>query len=281
MRKSTINYIDTVIEFMKYATAGKPIIVFDLETTGLKRKVNKILSCSAVKYRYNAGTFEEIGKLDLFMNPGFHIPKEISAINGITDEMVKDAPDEDEGFKEIYKFFGDNPIVAGYNSTCFDQDFMEDLYQRAGGMSFTPLVHLDVLKMAKEKLHITNHKLSNVAEELGCDIGLTFHRSIDDVYATMKVFKVLLGMYLAPEEKCNKTVKVWAYNYWAPSHTLARIYIRTNPNTKTYYNIFKKSWHSDEKGLNLDDVRRQAFKLANATNEKEFVAAAKAKTKVK
>ena len=97
MRKSTIDYIDTVTSFMERAVAGEPMIFFDLETTGLKRSFNRILSCSAVKYRYNAGKFEEIGKLDFFMNPGFHIPDEASEVNGITDEMVKDAPDEDDG----------------------------------------------------------------------------------------------------------------------------------------------------------------------------------------
>ena len=100
MRKSTIDYIDTVTLFMERAIAGEPMIFFDLETTGLKRSFNRILSCSAVKYRYNAGKFEEIGKLDFFMNPGFHIPAEASEVNGITDEMVKDAPDEDDGFEE-------------------------------------------------------------------------------------------------------------------------------------------------------------------------------------
>ena len=124
---------------------------------------------------------------------------------------------------------------------------------------------------------MTSHKLSDVAEELGCDIGLTFHRSIDDVYATANVFKVLLGMYLIPEEECNKTAKAFAFNYWAPSHTLARVYVYTNPKTKTYYDVYQKSWNSDMEGLNLDDIRMQALRLSGAKDEKEFVAIAKEK----
>ena len=92
MRKSTIDYIDTVTSFMEQAIAGEPMIFFDLETTGLKRSFNRILSCSAVKYRYNAGKFEEIGKLDFFMNPGFHIPDEASEVNGITDFIRQYSP---------------------------------------------------------------------------------------------------------------------------------------------------------------------------------------------
>ena len=62
-----------------------------METTGIRPTLDRVISFSAIKYVKQGAVFKEIDRMDMFLNPGFHIPEEASAGNGITDEMVADA----------------------------------------------------------------------------------------------------------------------------------------------------------------------------------------------
>ena len=62
----------------------KPLLFFDLETTGLNVGKDKIVEISFIKVMPDG---EEIERTEL-INPGVHIPEECSAIHGITDEDV-------------------------------------------------------------------------------------------------------------------------------------------------------------------------------------------------
>ncbi|MDE5913465.1 MAG: 3'-5' exonuclease, partial [Muribaculaceae bacterium] len=73
----------------------KPIIFFDLETTGVNFQTDRIVELSYIKVKPN-GTEEE---RSYRVNPGIHIPEEASAIHHITDADVADKPK----FREIAK----------------------------------------------------------------------------------------------------------------------------------------------------------------------------------
>ena len=64
-------------------------MVFDLETTGINQERDEIIEISAVKVRNH----EIVEEFSTMVNPGRHIPAGATAVNGINDEMVKDAPD--------------------------------------------------------------------------------------------------------------------------------------------------------------------------------------------
>ncbi|HQE12856.1 MAG TPA: 3'-5' exonuclease, partial [Flavipsychrobacter sp.] len=66
----------------------KPIIFFDLETTGIDPAKDRIVEIAMIKINPDATRDQYIKKL----NPGIPIPKEASDIHGTTDEDVKDAP---------------------------------------------------------------------------------------------------------------------------------------------------------------------------------------------
>lgn len=66
----------------------RPIIFFDLETTGVDTARDRIVEISMVKVMPDG---EEITKTRR-LNPGMHIPEEASAIHGITDDDVRDCP---------------------------------------------------------------------------------------------------------------------------------------------------------------------------------------------
>ena len=268
---SVIDYKEEVYKLEEYLKRAYPIIVFDLETTGLKRDVDKILSCSAIKLEKINGVYKETNRINQFINPGFNISNEVTEINGIDNETVKDAPKERDAMINIKNFFGDNPIIIGYNSLSFDQGFMEKAYLRALGEEFKPLLHIDVYKMVKEKIQANGYKLSNIANELGADIGITFHQSMDDVIATLRVFKIVHPFYFGYEHKSNKIrLRVINARLWDKGHRIDRIYINTEPKCKVYYDCYKRAWFSEQDGVDLRRVREDILKKYNVDNEKDF-----------
>lgn len=273
MRKSVIQYKENVREMFRLA-ADRPIIFFDLETTGLRPSIDRILSFSAVKCVLGKGSLKETDRIDLFINPGFSIPYEASKVNGITNERVKDCPRERGAFPAIHRFLGEQPLVAGYNSVSFDQKFMDSMYMRQLGREFTPAAHVDVMKMAKEKLECERYTLKDVAREMGCDAGISFHNSIDDVIATKRVFTLLAPYYIKEEKEEKKEggrrLAVKSVSYWAPSHRLARLYVRTYPYSRTYFDLYKKEWHTDMEGADLDQLSVDVLLYTQSKDEREL-----------
>ena len=105
----------------------KPLIVFDLETTGLDMVKDRIIQISYIKVNPD-GT--EIRK-NQFINPEKEIPEEVVALTGISNEDVKDAPT----FKQMaatlsQEFTGCD--FAGYNSNHFDVPMLAEEFLRAG-----------------------------------------------------------------------------------------------------------------------------------------------------
>ena len=265
---------------LKELEKGRPLIVFDLETTGLKKLTDRILSFSAVKVTYDGISFREVNRINQFINPEMQIPQEVSNINGITNEMVADKPTEDEAAEIIKGFIGENAIIAGYNSKNFDEGLVDAMYQRVFGENFSYDLHTDVFPMAKELLDCEKYKLSMVAEKYGLNKGLTFHQSMDDVVATTRILQLSLGVYKKrirekemgqKEEKKYDFYKIYNPRLYAPSHRVERVYVATNPQTKTYYDGYKKEWCSDSDTINLPLVRQMILSREGVANEKELI----------
>ena len=259
-------------------------IVFDTETTGFSAEKNHIIQISAIKFSISSNLeIQEIERLDCYINPSYSLPPKIIEITGITDEFLMDKPYEEEVFYDyIYPFFGENPeCVIAYN-TPFDMRFLEALYARYG-KQFKPMYQLDVLEMARdlvEKTDSKKHNLASIAALYGVDDGITFHCSMDDVIATLRLFKVFIKEYEKQNEEKNlshhkKTPIISSMHYWQGYRGCSRIYIHTNLGA-FYYDIMKKQWDKKKDNLhNIEEVdmehlRNEAFKLANATNELEF-----------
>lgn len=272
-RLSSRPYKEEVDKVMDLLVKGWHIIFYDVETTGLKSKTSKILSLSAIKYKYEDSLFKEIDRLDVFINPCLPIPEEASKVNGITNKKVKDEMDEwDTHEKIIRPFFGDNPILAGYNILKFDDLFMQLLWLRSCGVELKPEAELDVLRMVQEKMNLKSSTLENAAKELGADFGLSFHTSIDDVIATERVAELLLPMYYDADEPAKFRFKVYGCHYQYYSHKNERIYVHTYPKSSTYYDVYAKSWHSDcLEGFNLKDLQTDVLRFMGVKDEKELV----------
>ncbi|MBD5286402.1 MAG: 3'-5' exonuclease [Muribaculaceae bacterium] len=105
----------------------RPIIFFDLETTGTSVTADRIVEISLIKVFPDGHTEEKTRRI----NPERHIPEESTAIHHITDDDVKDAPTFRQIAKSLHELFEDSDI-AGFNSNKFDVPLLIEEFGRAG-----------------------------------------------------------------------------------------------------------------------------------------------------
>ena len=105
----------------------RPLIVFDIESTGLFPRRDRIIELACIKVLPD-GT--EIEKCWL-MNPTVPIPPETTQIHGITNEMVKDCPTFRDNADEIFAFF-DGCDLSGFNADRYDIPCLEEEFARVG-----------------------------------------------------------------------------------------------------------------------------------------------------
>lgn len=111
----------------------KPLVFFDLETTGVDLSTDQIIQFSAIRLEpYNKREFHtKFTGIDLRIKPSIPIKPEATAVNQITDDMVKDCPSFKQVADEILTFFADADI-GGYNITGFDLPLLAEELLRVG-----------------------------------------------------------------------------------------------------------------------------------------------------
>ena len=105
----------------------KPLVIFDLETTGLDVVKDRVIQLSFIKV-YPDGK-EERG--DYLINPECHIMPVITQLTGISDETVKDKPTFKQLAKTLDEKFSGSDF-AGFNSNYFDIPMLAEEFLRAG-----------------------------------------------------------------------------------------------------------------------------------------------------
>ncbi|MFM9143135.1 MAG: exonuclease domain-containing protein [Bacteroidota bacterium] len=105
----------------------RPLVFFDLETTGLSIGKDRIVEFAGVKLKPD-GSVQE---LEQRLQPGIPIPLDVSKIHGIYDADVIGMPTLEEFAPRILQFF-DQADLAGYNSAYFDLPFLVDEMLRIG-----------------------------------------------------------------------------------------------------------------------------------------------------
>lgn len=253
---------------------GKHMIIFDTETTGLSCESCKVIQISAIKCVIEDNyQFREIGRLDTYINPEEKLQKKIIEITGITNELLKKYPNEKVQWPSIGEFFKDVDIVCGHNSP-FDVGFVKAMHMRHEDVSWNPEV-LDTLRMAQE-LHLKSeagsHKLGDLAEHFGLDYGLTFHNSMDDVIATMRLLRLFVDEYLEKRAEDNiekevietKIKNCWA---WTGYRGMQRLYVKVKHEDRVIWMNQRRpyDWGEKDKGsldiLNIKDIEQQVLKL--------------------
>lgn len=116
-------------------------VVFDVETTGLDKREDRLIEIGACVLRNG----EIVEEFNTFVNPGRPISRSSVEITGITDDMVKDAPDTREALRMLDGFIKGRPLCA-HNAT-FDVSFLRNLGKEYGLTFDTGM--LDTLALAR------------------------------------------------------------------------------------------------------------------------------------
>ncbi|MGN8644961.1 PolC-type DNA polymerase III [Gracilibacillus sp. HCP3S3_G5_1] len=157
--------------------ADDTYVVFDVETTGLSAIYDTIIELAAVKVHNG----EIIDRYESFANPHHPLSETTTNLTGITDDMVKDAPEVEEVLKEFHEWMGDAILVA--HNADFDMGFLNTGFKRIGYQEASNPV-IDTLELARLLFpELKNHRLNTLCKKL--DIELTqHHRAIYDAEAT-------------------------------------------------------------------------------------------------
>lgn len=161
-------------------------VVFDIETTGLSPKFNKIIEIGAVRVKDGKiiDTFSE------FVNPEVPIPYSITKLTSINDAMVLEAPTIEEILPRFLEYVGDGVLVA--HNASFDTGFIRE-FARRQGLVFDYTV-VDTMSLA----HILVPELGKFTLDRLCkqfNVSLeNHHRACDDADATARIFLKMLDM---------------------------------------------------------------------------------------
>lgn len=180
----------------------KPLVVFDLETTGLDIVNDRIIQLSFIKV-YPDGK-EERG--DHLINPGKHIPEMITELTGIDDEKVKDAP----SFKQISTTLAETfkgCDFAGFNSNRFDVPMLAEEFLRAGiDFDFSKCQLID----AQAIFHKMERRNLAAAYKFYCgrkmEEDFEAHRADQDTEATYRVLMGELDMYSKEQQEEDERI---------------------------------------------------------------------------
>ncbi len=168
-------------------------VAFDLETTGTKPTADRIVEIGAVLFDGD-NALKGYGTL---VNPGVPVPPDASAVNGITDDMLRGKPPIAEVLGEFAAFCGDLPLVA--HNAPFDFKFLlEDIkLHRAAAPKG---VVLDTLPLARKIFPgLPNYRLGTLVRHFGFPSG-TFHRAEEDsAYCGLLFTKILQTLELRHE----------------------------------------------------------------------------------
>jgi DNA polymerase-3 subunit epsilon len=166
----------------------RPIVFFDLETTGVDTAKDRIVEISMVKVMPDG---EEIIKTRR-INPQMHIPEDATAVHGITDEDVKDAPTFAQIAKSLSQFI-EGCDFGGFNSNRFDLPMLVEEFLRAGvDVDFKKRKFIDVQNI----FHKMEQRTLVAAYKFYCDKELDgAHSAEADTKATYEVLKAQLDRY--------------------------------------------------------------------------------------
>jgi DNA polymerase-3 subunit epsilon len=166
----------------------KPLVIFDLETTGLNISSDRIVEIFYLKIFPDQ---HEESKVYL-VNPTVHIPEEATAIHGIRDEDVANAPTFSEIAPILAEAF-EGCSFAGYNSNKFDLPLLAEEFLRAN-------IDFDLKKCKSIDVQVIFHKKEQrtleAAYKFYCDKTLdNAHTAEADARATYEVLQAQLHKY--------------------------------------------------------------------------------------
>ena len=175
----------------------KPLVIFDLETTGLDLVKDHIIQLSYIKVYPNGK--EERG--DELINPEMQIPELITQLTGISNDDVKDKPSFKQLAKKIEDVFQGSDI-AGFNSNHFDVPLLAEEFLRAGiNFDFSKACLIDACTIFKkmERRNLASAYKFYCGRRMEDDFEA--HRADQDTEATYRVLMGELDRYTEERQR--------------------------------------------------------------------------------
>ena len=165
-----------------------PFVVFDLETTGTRPGVSRIVEIGAVRLQ----GFDQVGVHEQLVNPGVPVPPTITAITGIETRDVRRSPRIAQALPRFLAF-AQGAVLVAHNAR-FDVGFVDAELSRLEGRRLAAPV-LDTVALARRLLdgRLPRMNLGTLAERFDTEVR-PCHRALPDAQATAEVLVHLLGM---------------------------------------------------------------------------------------
>ena len=158
-------------------------VIIDFETSGLSiDDGDRAIEVAALKIIDN----EIVDEFESLMNPNFQISARITEINGISNEMLEDAPENEEVVNDLYDFIGDAKYLVAHNAI-FDKKFLHAELEYAGINKKYDF--LCSMKFAKRLFPFAqNHKLITLLDYRGIKAIGDLHRAMTDTKALYELW---------------------------------------------------------------------------------------------
>ena len=158
--------------------------VVDIETTGGSARTHAITEIAIIRIEEG----KEVDRFQTLINPGRSIPRNITTITGITDEMVADAPSFNQVAKEVFDLLSNAVFVA--HNVSFDYGFVRQHLLKSGYK--WQAKRLCTVRLSRKLIPgLYSYSLGKIAQQLGHYINGR-HRAMGDCDFTAKLFKILL-----------------------------------------------------------------------------------------
>lgn len=159
-------------------------IAFDTETTGLNPRMDRIIELGAVLFENG----KCVKRFQTLVNPGVVIPARVTAVNNITNSMIKDAPTEEVVYSELAEFlkdaYNEQTIICAHNAR-FDMSFLSETLMRLGYNA--NINYIDTLALSKQKIKgLYNYKQDTVAHYFDI-VNEQAHRAASDAETCGKI----------------------------------------------------------------------------------------------
>lgn len=199
--------------------SGKPVYFLSIETTGLDRQNDRIIGIVIAKTVIEDNLFVTKDILHLLVNPECEIPPQITKINKISNEMVKDAPTIAEAFAQVNDYIGEKANIVAFNTAEFVGPFLDAEMQRSG-VKLSIGLCVDLYSMALgligKKKKIDRMSMGELVKRCGIKSS--------GIQQKVDLFNIMYQDIPLGYEKA----KVRRTNYWEKSYTVRYIYIETD-----------------------------------------------------
>jgi DNA polymerase-3 subunit epsilon len=181
-----VGAVQPSLDALGTALIDTTFVVLDLETTGLSPEADRVTEIGAVKVRGG----DVLGEFQTLVHPGRPVPPAITAVTGITDAMLRDAPTISAVLPTLLGFLGDAVLVA--HNAGFDVSFLRAAVARHRGDRFEPVV-VDTARRARRLLRdeVRDRRLATLARHLRSRT-VPDHRALTDARATVDVLHGLI-----------------------------------------------------------------------------------------